>query len=367
MAQFQTAPVRQERGCPQGVRLFVPAIYYVILFLGLSFFVGLATYVFLSRDRRPIHRPLVLFLLVQAAQFGAIALVKLQGADGPDPSLVWTLRARFALAFFTLPLFIHMAACLMQGRARQRALGFMRLGYPLAAGAAALTLGPTWIMAAPLLRGPLGGNTVGAVLTPSSFTLAGLWDVLAWIGAVSVLLYARNRRDAPGARADLIRLSAAWLVLLLADMVGVAALLAQADSPTIASRLGNLQYMTCIVAVVILAAGILRYGSPAGRPMPSAMGISALLAVGALVSLDLLPLLDPSAMTHTAMLIVAPVGGLVTGALLGKIDPRLPESSWSEDLLATRRGSFTRRLGPLGSIWPWEPLPAWPLSACGRP
>ncbi len=332
--------------------------FFAIQFVGISFFAGLAAYVFFSRDKRPIHRPLVVFLLLQAFQFGATALFTWQSQVGMAGMMTWSLRARVAAAFFSLPLLIHMSAFLVEGRARKRTLRISQIGYGLASAAAAISLSTTAVVAGADLLGPVGGATLEPVLGPLAYWVGGVWETLAWVSAFGLFLFGKRVRTAPGIRADVMRLSAVWIVLLLSDLFGVAVLVTEHTSVSLAFDLGNLQYLTIIGGVLILALGILRYGSPAGSPLRPAFGITALLVFAALLGLELLPLLDLTALTVLAMLVVAPMTGLLAGGILGQIHALGGSLPWSKDLLSPHQGSFTHHLGAA-----WEELALENLSA----
>lgn len=327
----------------------------VILFIGISIFIGLAAYVFFGRDDRPIRRPLAAFLALEALQFGASVLIAAPGPPGAFPGPVWTLRLRIGLGLFSLPLFIHMAVYQVDNGLRERLLWAARGAYALATAAAAMSLGSASIVIN-AAKDPTGNLLVVPSLGSLAIGLGAMWAALAWAGALALHRYGRRSSASPGARADIRRVATAWMLLLAADLIGAFALLTEGGSSQISQIFGILQYSASIAAVIVLASGILRYGSPAGTPLRQAVGTAA-LAAAAMVGLDLLPVFHLPSVTRTTMLLIASATGLITGGALGVIHAKTTVMEWSDDLLAIRRGSFTRRLGAC-----WEELALGVLS-----
>ena len=315
----------------------VGAHYVAAQMLSVIVYIALTAYVASNRTSRAAELPFIAFCLSQA--FDAAAYLLLNTPDLPA-GVPAVLRLRAAVAMLAPALFLHMAVNSYRGRhdlvGAAAAIGAYGIG-----GSAAVLVGLTdRIMLGAASTGVPGAYIVRAVLSPAGSALALLTTAINLTITLPLLLHALWRGVSPRSRSEARNVLAPATLLMLSILVRVPDL-GQPASVSLAA--GILQRTLSLGAGLLLANGVLRYGSPAGRPIHHRLSpVAIVLALAILVGVP--PLLHPEHTAGTATLTTPLLTGLLVGVLLAR-----PETLRLSDRLLRRppplESGFTDSLG----------------------
>jgi DNA-binding SARP family transcriptional activator len=312
------------------------ALFCYLEALSVSVFSALAVYLACDRSRRSANLPFVGLLLILAGE--SLADLLLSPWHDLATAHVTAGSVKWILVLFAFSLVLQCSARLLQN-------GWRRIGQTAAwtsTAAAAFTAvgvgagGPAW---------EAWGAPMGAGPDSMAFSLSGLW-----FGTLSALVTCMLGRAALRARGlarrqEARHLFVVWLVVLGAEGAMLIAAGLASVTPQAQSAVDGVHRLAMLIAGGYLGLTVLRFGSPAGRPINTAMTPLVISTAASLVVLDALPLLlaPNAAPPGNASWMVPIVSGLVAGALLG--EPRMARLAerWFTTYQSDRR-SFTIQL-----------------------
>jgi DNA-binding winged helix-turn-helix (wHTH) protein len=260
--------------------LWLSQPFYIAQALSISLFTLLATYALLTGIPRRMRVPFVLLALVEAAD-GVATFLLCDPSGAPPTGIPWLLRLRWAIGPLVPVIFLQLGlANLEDHRALRLGRRLLWTGCGLAALTAFLALSGNNLLAGAFNSGPLGAFTIGPVLGPLATPVTIVWFVIALLVITPLLAYAARSVPRSGARAQAYRLLWPWLVI---GFSSVAAAIAEQPAPAwlphLPLGLAIAQRLLTLLAGGMLAFGVLRYGSPAGRPLDHRMAPAVLAAV----------------------------------------------------------------------------------------
>ena len=303
-------------------------LFFLIQAVTISIYLTLAIYILLLRSPRNIHTPFVLFALLEA--FIAYSLF-FNNSSGPSINgIALALRLRYAAIAFLPGLFLHMFYPLARNGHRRYAKLAARLAYGLGTLMALLVVFGANAIGSVIPRGAAGANLVDPVFDLRILLLAAAWVIPAIIAATLILVLAAQIPGKLRTRADAKRLLFPWGLLLVAALFGMISIFLPAGSAAAGLRIKMLEQMLLIVAGVMLARGILRFGSPEGQPINRRL-LVIILPLAALVIVDFFVIYNSQILTSPLYLARMFLISLVAGTILAR--PELPQK-------------LTRWLGP---------------------
>lgn len=295
-------------------------LFYLIQAIAVSIYLTLAVYVALCRSSRYYHFPFIAFALIEA--FDAYALFVLRSPGGAPSQIPIILRLRWSLLAFLPGVFLHMFVPLVRGKLRQRARMLAFTAYALAILTSIAAFSGNLLIEGTIHRGATGADLIDPVFNLNATFFMSLWILPAL--AIVTLLLIRATRDTDQLRlqADAERLIRPWITLMLAALLGGIAVFLPADStPGLNLILALSERLLSILAGLMLARGILRFGSPVGQPIDPRLA-PLLLPLAAVVIVDFLLIyntqMEPSPLHLMRLLLI----GLISGSVLAR--PELP-------------------------------------------
>ncbi len=295
--------------------------FFLIQAIAISIYLTLAVYVALSRSARRINLPFILFATIQA--FNAYSLYLSWSPGGEVTGIPLILRFRIAVLSFLPGIFLHMFLPLLRDKPHRLAIHITRGAYVLGAiNACAVFLGDALIDGF-IYRGPQGAD----ILDPH-FNTSGIIAILVWVtlsmGAASTLLvYASRDHTQPRIQADARRLLFPWFLLIFAGIAGAVGIALPSDSTSGWSLiLSSLDRLLSIVAGLLLARGVLRFGSPVGRPIHHRL-TPVILPLVAVVIVDFLLVYSTDFLTSPLQPLRLLLIALIAGTILAR--PELPQ------------------------------------------
>jgi DNA-binding SARP family transcriptional activator len=293
------------------------AFFIAVQVLAVTLYVGLAAYVAAQRTLRLSEFPFVALCLVQAVDASASAFLNTAGAPA---DLANMLRLRTATAILTAVLVLHVTVSTLRGRPR-------KLGMTVVV--AAYFAGLTGILLSGLTN-PTVPRTIGdavadlrspqAALSPAGYALVIFCVAVNLTAMSSLLTVALSRSFSPRRRSEARHILGPALLLTFAFLLGSTVLgLPLGSVPALNLGVETLQRLLCLGAGLLLANGVLRFGSPAGQPVhyglsPMVIGISMAIVV------DVVPLLIGGRHTPESYLTPPLLTGLLGGILLARAE-----------------------------------------------
>jgi DNA-binding SARP family transcriptional activator len=295
--------------------------FFLIQAIAISIYLTLAVYVSLSRSARRINLPFILFAIIQS--FNAYSLYLVRSSGSEVAGIPFILRLRIAILAFLPGIFLHMFLPLLRGKQHRYAVHITRGVYILGA----ITAGAAFLGDL-LLDGVIYRGSQGAEILDPHFNTTGIIATLTWVtlsmGSASALLVYASRDDAqPRVQADARRLLFPWFLLIFAGIAGAIGISLSPDSPRgLSLLLSSLDRLLSIVAGLLLARGVLRFGSPVGRPIHHRLA-PVILPLAAVVIVDFLLVYSSdflaSPLQPMRLLLIA----LIAGTILAR--PELPQ------------------------------------------
>jgi hypothetical protein len=295
--------------------------YFLIQTLAISIYLTLAGYVALTRSARRINLPYLLFALIQA--FNAYSFYLSRSPSGEIAGIPLILRLRFALLAFLPGIFLHMFLPLLQGKSLRIARLLTRVAYLLGVlTASAAFLGELFIEGV-RYRGAQGGYIVDPVFNSAGIIAILFWVTLSIISASAFLLYAARDHSHPRGQADARQLLLPWFMLILAGIAGSIGIALPSDSPPgLSLLLSGLDRLLSILAGLLLARSLLRFGSPVGRPIRHRLA-PVILPLVAIVVADFLLMYSTDFLTSPLQPLRLVFISLIAGIILAR--PELPQ------------------------------------------
>ncbi|NIM93948.1 MAG: hypothetical protein GTO18_09590, partial [Anaerolineales bacterium] len=294
----------------------ITTLFYLTQAIALSVYLTLAIYVALSRSTRPIHRPFVAFALIEA--FDAFSHFLLRYPGGAPQEIPLILRLRWAALAFLPAIFLHMFLPLIQGKPRRYARILTWGTYALGAITALGMLLEDVLITDMIYRGPEGADLIDAIFHPSRIILVTIWAGFALLAATGFLIYASKDASRPRIQADASRLIAPWILLVIALILGTVISTLPVDaSSSLRLFLDWAARILSIVAGLLLARGVLRFGSPAGQPIHYSLA-PIILPLLAIVIIDFALVYDTESATSALYLLRVSLISMVVGMLLAR-------------------------------------------------
>jgi DNA-binding SARP family transcriptional activator len=295
--------------------------FFLIQAIAISIYLTLATYVALSRSARRINFPFVIFALIQA--FNAYSFYLIRSPAGDVSGIPFILRLRIAVLAFLPGIFLHMFLPLLRGRYHRFALYITRGVYVLGGITACAAFWGNVLVNGTLYRGSGGADILDPLFNTTGIIATLLWVTLSMGSATALLLYAARDHTQPRIQADARRLVLPWFLLILAGISGTIGVALPVDSPTgLSLILSSLDRLLSIVAGLLLARGVLRFGSPVGRPIHYRLAPVILPLIGVVI-VDFLLVYSTDVLTSPLQPLRLLLVALLAGVILAR--PELPQ------------------------------------------
>jgi DNA-binding SARP family transcriptional activator len=297
------------------------SIFFLIQAVSISIYLTLAVYVFLSRSPNRISLPFILFASIQA--FIAYSFFLLRSPAGTPESIPTILRFRWAISSFLPALFLHMFLPLVREGLQRIATVCTQIAYGLGIVTAIGFLFTDFLITDIINRGPQGADLLDPVFNSLGITLASIWVILSMGAASFFLTHATRDQIQPRIQADAKRLLPPWILLILAGLLGSLSIAVSSDSTQgISLYLSLSDRILSIAAGILLARGILGYGSPAGSPIHHRL-VPAILPFAAVIVADYLLVYCSEFLNSPLLLVRLLLFSLLGGAILAS--PELPQ------------------------------------------
>ena len=292
-------------------------LFFLIEAVTISIYLTLAVYILLRRSPRKTHYPFVLFALLEV--FNAYALFFSYAPEASISGIPPALRLRYTAIAFLPGIFLHMFYPLARNGHRRYAKLATRLAYALGSLMALLVLFGEDTFQGVIQRGAAGANLIDPVFNPLIVLLAAAWVIPAFIAATGILLLATQTPNKPRLRADANRLLAPWGLLFVAALFGALSISFPPGSAVAGLRVKMLEQSLVIVAGVMLARGILRFGSPVGQPIDPQVA-PIILPLAAVVVIDFLVVFNAHILTSPLHFVRIGLISLIAGTILARPD-----------------------------------------------
>jgi len=331
------------------------ALFIAAQVLALSVYVALAAYVVSSRGSRLVNLPFSAFCVTQAfAAFGSLVL-NFPTAPASVPEL---LKLRAAVALLAPPLFLHVAFIPLRGTRSRLGQALVVAAFAIGGSGAVLAGFTNRLFAGSVVRGLPGAYILTPILSPTGYAMVVLWlaSIFAALVAllVCILWRAGSRRSISDAR---LLLAPCLLLILSLCSRAVLVSLPPAAPATVFVYLALAERCLSLLAGLLLANNVLRYGSPAGQPIHYGLG-PLVLATSLAVLVDIGLLVYPGHTADRAYLMAPVLTGLVAGVLLARPEVlrltdrwlgRQPpmESAFAARIRAAWQGLAADSAGPL--------------------
>ena len=321
----------------------ISTLLFPVQALTVTIYVALAVYVSLNPTPRPIHRPFILFFIIGALD-AWMAFVLLSPDGGVPSGLDALLRLRVALDFYWPLLFLHMAVYLQREKTPKALLSIRNASHLLMLGVGMLLIFGPAIIEGGVNRGAPAAYTIRPSLTPlGQIVYLGWLGLTAGVGSFFLASAASNSASAR-TRRDSRRVLAAWILLVGAGVLRALSRGLPWESSLAWSLMPILGHVSLsFIAGLSLAYGILRLGSPIGRPIDSRLSPLVMAAV----PMTLIALL-PLELGHPGM---QPIVSLAVGAIAGLLLALPGVSRWPEHWLGRRPPLETPFLSLLSTSW----------------
>jgi DNA-binding SARP family transcriptional activator/tryptophan-rich sensory protein len=290
--------------------------FFLIQASTIIIYLTLAVYVALSRSARAINLPFAVFSLIEAFNAYSFSLVRYPGNVPSEIPIAIPLRwAALAL----LPgIFLHMFLPLVRGRLHRYATHIMKAIYASGMVTALAAFFGKGLITGVLQRGFEGVELLDPVFNPTGILITSIWMILAIGVATYLLIYAAHEKSQARLQADARRLLYPWALILLAGFFGVmAVLLPQESAPGLSIVLSLMDRLLSIVAGLMLAQGVLRFGSPVGRPVHHRLA-PVILPLVAVVIVDFLLAYSSEFLNSPLHLLRLILIGLFAGMILAR-------------------------------------------------
>jgi len=297
------------------------SLFFLIQAIALSIYLTLGVYVLLSRSSRRINFPFILFASIQA--FIAYSFFLLQAPTGTPESIPIVLRLRWAVSSFLPALFLHMFLPLTRVKLQRLGSISTQIAYSLGLITALGFLFSDFLIEAVIYRGPQGADILDPLFNPFGIALTSLWLILG-VGAASFFLtYAARDHTQPRTQADARRLLPPWILFILAGLLGSLSVGLSANSPPEMSLYLSLtDRVLSIVAGILLARGVLGFGSPAGKPVHHRLA-PVILPLAVLIIVDYLLVYSSELLNSALFPMRLVLISFIGGAILAR--PELPQ------------------------------------------
>jgi len=320
------------------------ALFVAIQVLAVTLYVGLAAYVASQRSLRLIDFPFMALCLVQAIDASAYSFLSTQSGPADLPDI---LRLRTATVILTAVLVLHLAVTTLRGRPRK--MGMLLVGAAYAVGLTGVLLS---VLTDPIMPGAASNVSPGAfllrpILSPAGYALVVFCVAINLTTMLSLLTVAVWRGFSARLRSEARHILGPAFLLTLSFLISSAALgLPLASLPSLDLALGVVQRLLCLGAGLLLAYGVLRFGSPAGTPVH--YGLSPMvIGVAMAILVDIVPLFGGGQRAPESYLTPPLLTGLLGGILLAR-----PES-------LQLAGRWLGRLPPQESVFAQQLRAAW--------
>ncbi len=296
-------------------------VFFLIQAVGICIYLTLAVYVALSRSARRINFPFVIFAFIHA--FSAYSLYLLHSPGGLQGEIPFIMRLRWAALAFLPGLYLHLFLPLVRGKVHRMAVLITRTVYILGGITALSIFWGNALIRDVIYRGPLDADILDPVFNPAGIILTVAWIILSLIAASVLLLHGARDTSQPRIQADAIRLIYPWCIILLAGILkGCAVALPAESPPELSLVLSLVDRLLSIVAGLLLARGVLRFGSPVGRPIHHRL-TPVILPLVAVVIVDFFLVYNVDYLTSPLQPVRLLLIALIAGMVLAR--PELPQ------------------------------------------
>jgi len=303
-------------------------LFYLIQAIAVSIYLTLAVYVALSRSSRNFRFPFIAFALIEA--FNAYALFVLRSPGGAPSDIPTTLRLRWALLAFLPGIFLYMFTPLLPGSFRRRARLLTFGAYALAILTSVAAFAGDGLITGMVHRGAEAADLLDPTFNLTGIFLIALWILPALAAPSLFLIFASRPANQQRIQANAKRIFQPWILILLAALFGGITVALPADaSPGLVLFLALMERLLSIVAGLLLARGILRFGSPVGRSVDPRLAL-VILPLAAVVTVDFLAIYNTEILSSPLHLLRFLLIGIIAGAILAR--PELPQriTHWLE-------------------------------------
>jgi DNA-binding SARP family transcriptional activator len=306
--------------------MVLTTLFFLIQAIAITIYLTLAVYVALSRSARRINLPFVLFAIIEAFYAYTFYLLRLPGGD--PLGIPFILRLRIALLSFLPGLFLHIFLPLLRGKAHRLAIHITRVVYLLGLITASTAFMGDSLIKGVLYRGPQGADLLDPIFNSTGMLVTLVWVVMSMAAASAMLIFASRDRTQIRIQADARRLLFPWCLLILAEVTGIIGIVLPGDStPGLSLLLSGLDRLLSIIVGLMLARGVLRFGSPVGRPIHYRLA-PVVLPLVAVVIADFLLVYSTDVLTSPLQPLRLLLIAILAGIILAR--PELPQrvSHW---------------------------------------
>jgi len=299
--------------------------FFFIQAFSISIYLTLAIYMLLGRSARRLQIPFTLFALYQA--FDAFTQFLLYAPSGITPDVIpLPLRLRWAFAALLPALFIHTFQPLVREDQRQAGKWITTAAYGFGLLTAAGLLFSDLMILGIENRGPSGLYLISPQFSLTWMWISSLWAVPAILYASTILIDAARQDGLQRTRADARRLVFPWFLLLLSGLLSVASPFLP-EAPALALAYATVERLLAVIAGLVIARGVLRFGSPVGRPVDPSI-LPAIPPLFALIVVDLIIVLNSYGPLTTVNYVMLLLTGIVCGLFLARPEMLANASRW---------------------------------------
>lgn len=289
--------------------------FIIVHVLSATLYAGLACYVVSNRGPRLANLPFAVFCTLQAFDALGFLLLNSATAQAGIPEL---LRLQAAAALLAPPFFLHVAFIPLRGTRSRLRQALVVSAFAIGGSGAVLAGLTDRLFTGSIVRGLPGAHILTPLLSPTGHAVVVLSLASSFAILVPVLAYvlwrAGSRHSISDAR---LLLPPSLLLILSLACRGVLINLPPAAPASLLVDLAIAEQSLSLLAGLLLANNVLRYGSPAGRPIHFGLGPLA-IAGWLAVLVDIGLLLYPGHTGDGAYLLAPVLTSMVTGVLLAR-------------------------------------------------
>lgn len=294
--------------------VLLSSLFVAAQVLSLTVYVALAAYVVSNRASRLVNLPFSALCMTQA--LGAFSYLVLNSATAPAgvPEL---LRLRAAMALLAPPFFLHVALIPLHGPRSRLGQALVVAAFAVGGSGALLAGFTDRLFAGAVVRGLPGAQILSLILSPLGQAVVVSWlasSLIVFVPLALMLWRAGGRRSSSDAR---LLLAPSLLLFWSLGCWALLLSLGPAAPATSFVYLALAERCLSLLAGLVLANNVLRYGSPAGQPIHYGLGPLA-LATSLAVLVDIGLLLIPGHSAVGAAVIAPVLTGLLAGVLMAR-------------------------------------------------
>ncbi len=334
--------------------------FIIVQVLAATLYAGLACYVVSNRGPRLVNLPFTAFCTLQAFDALGFLLLNSPTAQAGIPEL---LRLRAAMALLAPPFFLHVAFIPMRGTRSRLRQALVVAAFAIGGSGAVLAGFTDRLFTGSVVRGLPGAHILTPLLSPTGHVMVVLSVASSFAILVPVLAYVLWRVGSRHSISDARLLLAPSLLLILSLACrGALINLPPAAPASLLVAVAIAERSLSLLAGLLLANNVLRYGSPAGQPIH--YGLGPLAIAGSLaVLVDIGLLLYPGHTGDGAYLLAPVLTSMLAGVLLARpevlrlADRWLGRQSPTESAFASRLRLVWQRLAiPQSGPLPFQDL-----------